>query len=157
MHISLESKLYLGTCIVAGVYNAYQNPVRWITTFAIGLLIGTSSGRSDLKRARDGDQPGNNMGMGYDEVRDKEIKKEAVLSLASSMPGIVTTAINLLAFGLISKQIQLPSQINPQVGTYFCDFATWYFGYKVGRLFQLEALRGNTDSDIQKQLDQTTI
>jgi hypothetical protein len=157
MHVSLQSKVYLGACVVIGAYNAYENPTRWITAFAIGVLAGTISGRSDLCAARDGHQPGNSLGMGWDSCRDQEIIKNAVTSLVNSAPGIFTTAINLLALGLISQKIQLPSNWNPKFKTYFCDFAALKFGYNVGKLFQLEFLCGIKTTEVQQLLADAVI
>lgn len=40
MKISIGSCCCTGGCLVLGVLNAYENPVRWITTFALGVLAG---------------------------------------------------------------------------------------------------------------------
>ncbi|HEY5259049.1 MAG TPA: hypothetical protein VIJ46_00250, partial [Rhabdochlamydiaceae bacterium] len=76
----------------------------------------------------------------------------AVKSLAGSMPGIVTTAVNLLSLGLISQRVQLPSGWNPRIGTYHCDLTAFGFGAYVGRLFQLDILRKDQDPKIQELL-----
>jgi hypothetical protein len=157
MHVSLQSTVYLGTCVAINAYAAYSNPTRWITAFAIGVLLGTISGRSELRAARDGYQPGNNMGMGCDAGKDREVRENAVKFLADSMPGLLTTAINLLALGLISQRVHLPSGWNPRIGTYFCDFAAFGFGTFVGALFQLDILRRDQDPKIQELLANTVI
>jgi hypothetical protein len=95
--------------------------------------------------------------MGWDAAKDKEVKEHAVKTLAHSMPGPVTTTINLLALGLISQRIHVPSGRNPQIGTYFCDFAALDFGADVGMLFQLDILRRDPAPEIQRLLSQTTI
>ena len=148
MHVSLQSKFYLGACVAIGAYNAYSNPVHWITSFAVGILAGTIMGRSDLLTARDGYQPGNSYGMGWNKAKDKEARQNAVISLADSMPDLATTAINLMALGLISQKIQLPSRVGSAI---FC-IAACYFGLDIGKLFQLEILRGSRDPYIQELL-----
>ncbi len=157
MQVSLQSKVCLVTCVATNAYAAYSNPVRWITAFALGVLLGTIGGRANLRDAREGYQPGNNMGMGWDAGKDKEVREKAVKALTNSMPGLVATAINLLALGLISQRVHVPSGWNPRIGTYFCDFAALGFGTHVGMLFQLDVLRRNLDPGIQNLLAQTTI
>ncbi len=157
MRVSAQSIVCLGTCVAINAYAAYSNPVRWVTTFALGVLLGTGIGRSDLRAAREGHQPGNKMGQGWDAGKDQAIRENAVKSLASSMPGLAITAINLLALGLISQRVQLPSGWDPRIGTYFCDFAAFGLGGHVGELFQLDILRKNLDPKIQELLAQTII
>ena len=74
MHVSLQSKVYLGTCIAISAYNAYSNPVRWISGLAAGVLWGSFLGHSRLQDARKGHQPGNKQGMGWDGMKVKTKK-----------------------------------------------------------------------------------
>jgi len=73
------------------------------------------------------------------------------------MPNLLVTAINLLALGLISQRVQLPSGWDPQIKTFFCAVAAGGFGACVGKLFQLDILQRDTNPDIKSLLDQTTI
>ncbi len=157
MQISLQSKVYLGTCIAIQAYSVYSNPTRAITCLVLGLLLGTVQGRSELRAAREGHQPGNNMGMGWNEGTDQEVKERAVNALVNSAPGIYTAAINLLALGLLTQKVQIPTSWSPKWGTYFCDFATLNFGAVMGHLFQLDALRKIEDPYVQKLLANTVI
>ncbi|HEX2578854.1 MAG TPA: hypothetical protein VHK67_00425 [Rhabdochlamydiaceae bacterium] len=157
MQVTLQTKIYFGACLAINIYNAYANPVRSITAFAFGVFAGTWMGQRNLYDAQNGHQTGNNLGMGWNSGQDLEIRKNAVDSLANSMPGLLTTAIQLVALGLITKKIQLPSGWDPRIGTYFCDFAALDLGYAVGNFFQLDILRKSTDRQLQKLLDQTTI
>jgi len=75
MQVSLQSTVYLGVCTAINAYAAFSNPVHWVTTFAIGILIGTYYGRSDLRAAREGYQPGNDLGLGFDVFKDQIIRK----------------------------------------------------------------------------------
>jgi len=157
MQVSLQSTVYLSVCTAINGYAAFSNPVRWITAFVLGVLVGTLHGRSHLRAAREGYQPGNTQGQGWDAIEDRTIREIAVASLASSMPGLVLTAIHLLALGFISKKIQLPSGWDPLIGVCFCDFASFYYGLRVGQLFQLDILQRDTNPDIKRLLAQTTI
>jgi hypothetical protein len=157
MHISAQSIVCLGTCVAINAYAAYSNPVRWITNFALGVLVGTFQGRSYLRAAREGHQPGNNQGLGFDAFRDRVVRENAVKSLANSMPNLLVTAINLLALGLISQRVQLPSGWHPLIGTVICNLAAIRFGAHVGKLFQLDILRNDPNPDIQELLAQRII
>src|SRR4051812_33095412 len=107
MRVSAQSIVCLGTCAAINAYVAYSNPVPWVTTFALGVLMGTYYGGSDLRAAQDGYQSGNDMVLGLDPSKDQIIRRNVVNSLASPMPGLVLTAVNLLALGLISQRVQL--------------------------------------------------
>ena len=157
MQVSLQSKVYLGTCVAIGAYNAYTNPTHWITVFAFGVLYGTLRGRSDLRTVREGFQTGNNYGMGWTSSKDREVRENAVRSLTDSMPGLMVTALNLLALGLISQRIQWPSGWNPLLEVVICDVATYSFGVHVGTLFQLDILRRDQHPMIQKLLANAVI
>ncbi len=157
MQVSLQSTVYLGTCAAINAYAAYSNPVRWVSAFALGVLVGTERGRYYLSAARDGYQPGNNVGMAWNAFTDQEVKEKAVKSLTNSMPGLVLTALNSLALGLINKRVPLPSGWNPLIGVVICDVAVLGFGRSVGKLFQLDILRRNPDLEIQRLLAKTII
>jgi hypothetical protein len=157
MHVSLQSTVCLGTCIAINAYAAYSNPVPWVTTFALGVLMGAYHGRSFLQAAREGHQPGNNQGQAFSALNDRVIRQNAVSSLANSMPGLVLTAINLLALGLISQRVQLPSGWDPVIGTIICNYAAVRFGNCVGELFHLDILRKDLDPKIQELLAQRII
>lgn len=151
MQVSLQSRIYLGTCVAINVYNAYANPVRWITAFALGVLSGTWTGRRDLYDAQYGQRPGNNLGMGWNATEDFRIRTTAVKSLANSMPGLLTTIIQLIAFGLISQRIPLPAGWDPRIGTFFCNCSDVLYGFTIGRLFHLDILIKDSDAKIQGQ------
>jgi hypothetical protein len=150
MYVSLQSKVCLGACVVISAYAAYSNPARWLTSFAVGVLLGNFWGHSDLQAAREGH-------FGWGESKDRKVIANAVESLANSMPGLVTTAINLLALGLIWQRVELPSEWDSRMGNYFCNFAALAFGRQIGKLFQLDILRKDQDHQIQNLLDQATI
>ena len=157
MHVSLQSTVYLSTCVAINAYAAYSNPVPWVTTFVLGVLSGTCIGRFYLRAAREGYEPGNNVGFGWDSVKDREIRANAVGALAYSMPNLLLTAVNLLALGLISQRVQLPSGLDPRIGNFFCIYADAAFGMHVGMLFQLDILRKDPNPKTQELLAQTTI
>src|SRR5260221_5743357 len=129
MRISLQSKVCLGTCVAISAYNAYSNPVRWISFLAGGVLWGMHVGNTNLNAAKKGfnlghfyatkDLPSNGFVKGWDEAKYQEVRKNAVTSLTNSMPGPVATAINLLALGLISQIVKLPCGLDPRLGTSF--------------------------------------
>jgi hypothetical protein len=41
MQVSFQSKLCLTACTLISAYSAYSKPTYWITSFAIGVLMGT--------------------------------------------------------------------------------------------------------------------
>jgi hypothetical protein len=61
MHVSLQSKVYVGTCVAVSAYAAYSDPVRWVTWYAIGVVVGAISGYSDLQDAIKEHQPENGL------------------------------------------------------------------------------------------------
>lgn len=156
MRISLQSHICFFTCVAVCAYNAYANPVRWISFLACGVLFGALSGRSDIQTVREGYQPRN--GFEWNKGKDYEIRENAVKSLTNSMPGLLTAAINLLALGLIYQIVKLPSGWDPRLGTICCDAAAMAFGWHVGMLMQLDILRKkNNHPLIQQHLKQTII
>lgn len=158
MRISLQSQICFFTCVAVCAYNAYADPVKWISFLACGVLFGALSGRSDLQTVREGCRPGNNQGFGWDQRKDYEVRENAVKSLTKSMPGLLTTAINLLALGLLYQIVKLPSGWDPRIGTLFCDAAAMAFGWHVGMLLQLDILRKQYHHPLlQKHLKQAII
>jgi len=155
MQVSLKSAVYLGTCVAINAYAAYSSPTRWVTAFAIGILTGTFLGHYGVRDAQKGYQPENSQR--WDADKDKRVREKAVKFLADSMPRPLTTAINVLALGLISQRVQLPSGWNPLIGTLICAYATFEFGLHVGMLFQLDVLRRDQDPKIQELLADTVI
>ena len=74
------------------------------------------------------------------------------------MPGIVVTAINLVALGFINQRAHLPSDLNTRLVTIFISgLANLGFGFSIGRLLQLEILNRSENPRIQELLNKAII
>jgi hypothetical protein len=154
MQVSLQSTVYLGTCVAINAYAAYSNPARWVTCFALGVLAGTISGRPHLQAAREG----NSNSIVWDADRDQNIREHGVKSLTKHpMPNMLETVITLIALGLISQRDRLPSGWNPNIGFAIGAYAVFLFGSRVTNLYMLNILRRDQNLTIQELLNQTTI
>jgi len=155
MQVSLESRFYMATCGLISIYNAYSNPVQWITFFVLGVLAGTWQGHKHLNAAINLCRPEQS----YCTEKERQAKKIAIHALASSMPGLFTAAINLFALGMISKCIQFPVSNMDHYIIEMCSSSLGPFilGIEVGFIFQLEKLCKSTDPFIKEFLDKTHI
>lgn len=155
MQVSLQSKICLGTCVVVSAYAAYSNPMRWITLYALGTLVGVIKDFNTFNAAIKGHQP--DKVDDWDAVKDQEIRENAVKSFTNSMPGIGWTVIHLLALGLISQRVQLPSGWHPLIEVVICSepgFATGLIG---AAFFYLDKLKKDQNPQIQNLLMQAII
>jgi hypothetical protein len=156
MQVSLQSKVCIGTCVAVSAYAAYSNPVRWMTCYVVGVLAQMYLRHSDFQAAREGHQPEN--GLTWDADEDQTIREKAVKSLVDlSIPGKVMTAINLLALGVISQRIQLPSGWNPLIEAFICRGPVFTFGTLSVGLFYLDKLQKDQKLEIRNLLAKTTI
>src|SRR5579872_6287436 len=97
MQVSFQSKLCLAACTLISAYSAYSNPKGWLTSFVIGVLMGTYDGYHNRHTAEQTKWP-DIQGQTYLIHRVKEL---STLSLARSMPGWKTTT--LLAINCINE------------------------------------------------------
>jgi hypothetical protein len=153
MQVSLQSKVCLATCAAISAYAAYSNPARWVTWYVVSALAETIFCRSDFLAAKEGHKTEFRCMWG----EDKEIRQKAIKSLANSMPGLVTTAINLLALGVISQIVQLPSGWNPGIEAAIYNQPAITSGAISAALFYLYRLQKEQDPRIQNLLEQAII
>jgi hypothetical protein len=139
MRVSFQSKVYCGICVVAGAYNAYSNPVQWITCFALGVLIGTIETRLAHHFIADTHQ---------DTAEDRQFKKESV---QSCMPDHIAPLAQVMSAGLLSQRIKVHPRIAPFMGSMPYVAATM-LGVIATRLVSLEVLRRKPDPYIQQLL-----
>lgn len=152
MQISFQSGVYLGLNAVIGALSIYNTTARdrWITAFAVGVLVGTIISGSALNSGLNGYNPGNSYGMGWNINKDDKTREAGVSHLIDSVPGFFTTAVNTIALAVITKSTDLFEPYGSRYETVITGSSAFLLGYKLGHLFNLDRLRRSSDPNVTK-------
>jgi hypothetical protein len=138
MRISSMSIVYLGINGAVGALNAYANPTRWIAAFAVGVLVGATRGK-----------------LAYDTtIHGKALRNDkfgGVQLLLNSMPGVITTIVNLFAMQL--RNFAAGSRLERYSG----DLAAASLGLLFGQLLYLDKLRRSQSPQVMNKLKRAVV
>ena len=142
MHMSLQTKITTPVSLAAGAACAYLVPSQWLTLFFVGFLFGKLRGDSQSNLVKNGPSF-ESLGqmMGYSKSDDLNQRDKAARNLGrASLPGLVTTGLNLCTCYVTISKVCLPIIFGLPMTPILIGISGLFLGFNLAQYFCLERL-----------------